>query len=154
MSRNQKYHVKLTIEDRTVVEDSLFEQQIPETIRKRCCVLLMADEVFGKPPIQSEIASRCSVSDATVCSVVKDYATKGISYCLRRRTHNNPPNPPIITGEREARIIALACGEAPDGRSRWTVRLLAEKIVELGIMEKVSYETVRATLKKQNLSLT
>jgi len=77
-----------------------------------------------------------------------------VEYSLRRRIHEKPPRAAIVTGEKEARIVSMACGAAPEGRTRWTVRLLAEKVVELGIMEKVSHETIRATLKKRNLSLT
>jgi len=68
--------------------------------------------------------------------------------------HTKANNPPIVTGDVEARIVALACGKAPDGFARWTVRLLTEKIVELNILEEVSRETVRTTLKKHDLSLT
>jgi len=69
----------------------------------------MADENVGTPPIQEEIAVRCGVSDVTVYKLVKEYATLGIETCLRRRTHKTPPNPPIVTGEKEARIIAIQC---------------------------------------------
>ena len=151
---NQIYHVRLEPEERRAIQEICDEEGTPKSIRKRCKVLLNADENAGQPPTQKEISIRCGVSETTVGEVCKNFDTQGMDYCLRRRKHATPPNPPIVTGEKEARIVALACGEAPAGRSRWTVRLLTEKVVELGIMDKVSHETIRNTLKKRNLSLT
>lgn len=150
---NRKYHVKLSTGERNSIQEIMDDQATSTIRRKRCNILLHADERAGKPPTQEEISIRCGVSDVTVYKVIKEYDTQGMEYCLRRRTHATPPNPPIVTGEKEARIVALACGSAPEGRARWTVRLLAEKVIELGIMETVSHETIRTTLKKRSLSL-
>ena len=150
----KKYHVKMSEQERTKVQDAQAREGTPKSVRKRCSVLLQADESVGKPPSQEEIAKRCGVSGITVYKVVKDCTLEGVEYCLRRRKHESPPNPRIVTGEKEARIVALACGRPPEGRARWTVRLLREKIVELRIVERISNETVRNTLKKRNLSLT
>jgi len=117
-------------------------------------VLLFADNSVGKPIIQGEIAARIGISDVCVYQTVKDYCLNGLDYALRRRKHEQPPRKPIVTGEDEARIIALACGEPPDGFSRWSVRLLTKRIVELEIVPSIGRETVRSTLKKHNLSLT
>lgn len=149
----RKYHINLSEEEREEILELLNGAATPRYIRNRCNVLVHADENAGMPPTQAEIALRCGVSDVTVYTVVKEYSMQGMKYCLRRRKHVTPPNPPIVTGEKEARIVTLACGSAPEGRSRWTVRLLAEKVVELGIMDAVSHETIRTTLKKHNLSL-
>jgi hypothetical protein len=89
-----------------------------------------------------------------VYQTIKDYYQNGLEYVLRRRKHENPPRTPIVNGEDEARIIALACGEPPEGFSRWSVRLLTNRIVELQIVPSIGRETVRSTLKKHNLSLT
>ena len=151
---NRKYHIRLSEAERMAIQKVMTTQKTPESIRKRCNVLLQMDESAGKPATQDETAVRCGVSNVTVYHVIQDCAVYGVDYCLRRRKHKVPPNPPIVTGEKEARIIALACGPAPEGRSRWTVRLLAEKVVELKIMDAVSHETIRTTLKKQSLSLT
>lgn len=151
---NRKYHVRLSDEERRSIQEMMSAEETPESIQKRCNILLHVDESAGKPATQEEIAVRCGVSDVTVYHVIQDCAMYGVEYCLRRRKHEVPPNPPIVTGEKEARIVALACGPAPKGRSRWTVRLLAEKVVELGIMDAISHETVRTTLKKRSLSLT
>lgn len=149
---NRKYHVQMSDNERKRVQEVLQDGKTPKSIRKRCNVLLMADESAGTPPIQEEIAVRCGVSDVTVYTLVKQHATLGIEMCLRRRTHKTPPNPPIVTGEKEARIIALACGEPPKGYSQWTVRLLRDKVVELQIVDSIGRETIRNVLKKHNLN--
>jgi transposase len=150
---NKKYAVKLTKSERLRVFQTVDCRDTPRTIRKRCNVLLLADLSAGKPIIQEEIALRCGVSDVCVYKTVKDYCIKGLNYVLRRREHETPPRKSIVNGEDEARIIALACGEPPEGFSRWTVRLLAKRIVELQIVPSIGRETVRITLKKHNLNL-
>jgi len=88
-----------------------------------------------------------------VYQTIKDYNLKGLDYVLRRRTHANPPRKPVVGGEDEARIVALACGDSPEGYSRWTVKLLTARILELEIVPSIGRETVRQVLKKHNLSL-
>ena len=150
----QKYIVELNKEDRAKLFKTADAQATPKTIRKRCNILLLADASVGKPISQAEIATRCGVSDVCVYQTAKDYCCNGLSYVLRRRVHEEPPRKPVVSGEDEAKIIALACGEPPEGFSRWTVRLLTNRIVELEIVASIGRETVRATLKKHSLSLT
>jgi len=147
---NKKYAVELTKEERLLVFETVDNKTTPKTIRKRCNILLFADASVGKPIKQEEIAIRCSVSDVCVYQTIKDFCIKGLAYVLRRREHTNPPRKPIVTGEDEARIIALACGEPPEGFSRWTVRMLTNRIIELEIVPSIGRETVRSTLKKHN----
>lgn len=151
---NKKYVVRLSEADRTRVAVILNGTETSPRYRKRANVLLMADESVGKPMTQEKIAARCGVSDVTVYHTIRDYCERGIEYTLHFQKREKPPRPAIVTGEKEARIIALACGEPPKGFSRWTVRLLAEKVVELSIMPDVSRETIRRVLKKRSLSLT
>lgn len=151
---NQKYHVELSALERTQLHEEQRAEGIPPSIRKRCAVLLMADENAGTVAPQKEIAMRCGVSGATVGELIKQYDTRGLEYCLRRRIHEKPPRAPIVTGEKEARIIALGCSQAPEGYSKWSVRLLQNKVIELGIMESVSRETIRRLLKKRNSNRT
>ena len=149
---NKKYHVNLTKEIRKkIIEET--NGKISKTVRSRCNILLMADESAGKPPSQEEISKRCGVCDVKVYQTVKDYATKGLEYVLRRRVHEKPPKAPIVSGETEARIVALACSKPPEGYSRWSLRLLRERVIELEIVETIGRETIRTTLKKRNLSL-
>lgn len=150
----KKYHVKLTRSERKEIFEIADFAGTPKTLRKRCNILLLADEVTGKPIIQEEIAVRCGVSDVTAYQTIKDYAINGLEYVLRRRKHAEPPRKPKVTGEMEARIIALACGEPPEGFTRWTVRLLTQRVIELEIVEAIGRETIRTTLKKHSLNLT
>jgi len=151
---NKKYNISLTEAERLVIFNTVDNAETPKTVRKRCNALLLADTSVGKPMVQDQIALRCGMSDVCVYQTVKDYCLNGLDYVLRRREHENPPRTPIVNGEDEARIIALACGEPPEGFSRWTVRLLTSRIVELQIVPSIGRETVRATLKKHNFSLT
>jgi len=151
---NKKYHVKLSKSDRKEIFATIDGKKTSKTVRRRCNILLLLDEESGKPITHDETAKRCQVSVATVGNTAKDYCLKGLDYTLRRKIHEKPPVAPIVNGEIEARIIALACSEPPDGYSRWSVRLLTKRIVELNIVETIGRETVRQTLKKLNLSLT
>jgi len=151
---NKKYTVELSKEERKQIFAVLDATETPKTIRKRCNVLLLADASAGKPIVQEEMAIRCGVSDVCVYQTIKDYCLSGLTHVLRRREHEKPPRTPIVCGEDEARIIALACGEPPEGFSRWSIRLLTERIIELKIVPSIGRETVRTTLKKHNLSLT
>ena len=151
---NKKYIVKLSEEERLLIFNTVDGEDTPKTVRKRCNALLLADTSVGEPIIQEEIASRCGISDVCVYQTMKDYCLNGLEYVLRRRKHKNPPRRPIVNGEDEARIIALACSEPPEGFSRWTVRLLTSHIIELQIVPSIGRETVRTTLKKHNLNLT
>ena len=151
---NKKYGVELSEAERKQVAEILNGNETTPRYRKRANVLLMADESAGKPMTQEEIAARCGVCDVTVYHTIRDYCERGLDYTLHFQKREKPPRPAIITGEREARIIALACGEAPKGFSRWTVRLLTEKVVELSIMPEVSRETIRRVLKKRSLGHT
>ena len=148
----RKYIIELSGQERKEIQGILNGNTAAASMKRRANILLMSDSNAGKPMTQEEISKRCGVSDVTVFNTLRDYCTNGIEYALTfKRT--KATNPPIVTGDAEARIIALACGKAPDGRVRWTTRLLAEKIVELNILDKVSRETVRTTLKKHSLSL-
>jgi hypothetical protein len=81
-------------------------------------------------------------------------AEAGMDAALERKKRDKPPRESIFDGEKEARLIALACSKAPDGRKRWTVRLLADKLIELRIFEHISKSSVQNALKKTSLSLT
>ena len=151
---NKKHIVKLDETQRKQIFDTIDGEGTSSTVRKRCSILLLLDESVGKPMVREEAAARCGVHVDTVGNTARDYCLLGLEYVLRRKTHARPPVTPIVNGEREARIIALACGQPPDGYSRWSVRLLAKRIVELEIAPAIGRETVRKTLKKLNSNLT
>jgi len=100
------------------------------------------------------VADKCSTSTTTVTRVRKRYSEEGLEAALLNKKRKTPPIEPKITGEVEARIIALACSEPPEGFSKWSLRLLAEKTVELEYLENISHVSVGTVLKKHNLSLT
>jgi len=150
---NKKYHVKLSDSEREYVQGVLNKAETPKTFRKRCNILLFLDENAGVPATQEEVSKRVGVSDATIYNTLKEYIEYGLEYALHYKKPTEPPVPPIVTGEAEARIIALSCSKPPIGFSRWTVRLLTEHVIELKILESVTRETIRMTLKKRNYSL-
>jgi transposase len=119
-------------------------------------ILLKADQSPDEGPgwVDETVAEAVEVSQPTVARVRKQYVQEGLEAALNRR----PPNREYqrkLDGEQEARLVALACSEPPQGQARWSLRLLADKLVELEVVEEdVSYQTVRRTLKKTPLSPT
>ncbi|WP_172201020.1 helix-turn-helix domain-containing protein [Saccharibacillus qingshengii] len=151
---NKKYKVELNDLQREQINQILHAPKIAKGLRNRCLILLLADESQGAIPKQLEIAQRVGVSDVTVYHTVKSYVNDGLEATLSYRQSPNPGRPAALTGEEEARVIALACSEPPEGYARWTIRLLTHRVIELNIMESVGRETIRQALKKRNLSLT
>ena len=102
-----------------------------------------------------EISRRLDISVTTITNVKKDFfAAEDVKTFLQRKKRDTPPVEPKITGDVEAKVIALACSEVPAGCARWTVRLIADKSVELQIIDSLSFKSVQRLLKKHNLSLT
>jgi len=124
-------------------------------IKRAKIVLLLDTSETGKATTFEEISKRLEVSKTTITNVKNAFfAAKDTDEFLRRKKRATPPVEPKITGEVEAKIIALACSEAPEGCARWTMRLIAEKSVEVGIVDSLSFKSVQRLLKKRNLSLT
>ena len=123
---------------------------------KRARIILELDTSEGrKATKQEEIAKRVDVSRETVNEAKRDFlAAKSVAVFLQRKKRDTPPVAPKITGDVEAKIIALACGEVPKGCARWTLQLLADKSVELKIIDSITDVSVYRLLKKHNLSLT
>jgi transposase len=145
--------IKLSKEERIRVREIADCPKTTRQIRRRANILLLLDRNVGRPMLNEEIAERCGVTRQTVWNIVNEYHAIGIEDTLKYKK-TKPRRPLVVTGDVEARIIALACGKPPEGHGKWTVRLLARHVVELDILEAVSRETVRTTLKKRNLSLT
>ena len=99
-------------------------------------------------------AEALGVTSRTIEHLKKRFVEEGLEAALVRKTRGKPPRDVIFDGAFEARLIALACSDAPEGYQRWTVRLLADKAVELNFASSVSHMTVQRVLKKMNLSLT
>jgi len=101
----------------------------------------------------SDVAEDLGVTSRTIEHLKKRFVEEGLPAALERKRPQKPPRQVTFDGAFEARLIALACSETPEGRRRWTVRLLAEKAVELDWAPSVSHMTVQRILKKTNLSL-
>jgi len=118
-------------------------------------ILLLCDCGVAGPSWPSEqISEALGVTPRTIEHTKRRMAEAGMDAALERKQRDKPPRESIFDGEKEARLIALACSKAPDGRKRWTVRLLADKLIELRVFEHISKSSVQNALKKTNLSLT
>lgn len=148
-----KYLIELSDSDRKDLEAIIKKGNSPARTIMRANVLLSSDRKGKKPMTVQEISLTFHVSTTTVQNVRACYAEKGLDATIKRKKRKTPPVPAKVTGDVEAHIIALACTDPPEGYSRWTVRLLADKCVELGFIDSISAMTVNRTL-KTNLSLT
>ncbi len=119
--------------------------------KKRAGALLLLDESADRvPPPVKVIAARVGVSEWGIRKYRKLYATEGMEAVLLRKKRTVPPVAPKVTGEVEAHIIAVCCSEPPEGKSCWTMQMIADKIVLDGVLDSISDETVRRVLKKRN----
>ena len=152
----KKNEVKLTADQRKVLQKFVKTGVHSAKLIKRAEIILLLDtSESGKAVAFGEISKRLDVSETTITNVKKDFfAAEDVKAFLQRKQRDTPPVEPKITGEVEARIIALACSEVPAGCARWTVRLIADKSVELQIVDSLSFKSVQRLLKKHNLSLT
>jgi transposase len=152
--KRKKYHVRLTEAEKKRLLETTKKGNHPARQIIRANILLQLDESDTAKTIaeQEEIAAQCGCQVALVYRVSKQYEREGIDRVLNRKARQTPPVPPIVTGEVEAKIIALCCGEPPAGYSRWTLRLLGSKAVELGIVEHISAPTVEKILKKTRIN--
>lgn len=145
-----KYRVNLTDSERFELKELISKGSASAKMIMHANVLLEADEGVGKKKKEQEIAKQFRVNKQTVHTIRKTYATKGLAAAIGRKQRNSPPVIPKITGDAEARIIAISCGTPPEGFDKWTVRLLADKVIELQIINSISYVSVHRLLKKTN----
>lgn len=150
----QKYNVKLTKEERKKIKMVLRSKRVSMEAKKHAQILLDIDAGEGKSPLSaSKVSVKRGVCENTVHRVRRSYAENGIESAIFRRKRETPPVEPKITGEVEAHIIATACSKAPESKAKWTLKMIANKIVLDGVIESISDESVRLVLKKHNLSL-
>ncbi|QDU55228.1 helix-turn-helix domain-containing protein [Aeoliella mucimassa] len=146
MSR-KKYIVELTEEERSVLQDVVKRLQGTSQKVKRANILLKAD-IGGACWTDAKIAEALDCRTKTVENVRQRFVERGLEETLNGKQRDSPPTEKLLDGEQEAKIIAMRLGEAPKGYGKWTLRLLARKAVELEIVDSISYQTVRRTLKK------
>ncbi len=147
--------IKLTVKQRAEMECFCTTGVHDVRIVNRAKIILALDMSGERTPEkQVDIAKRLGISRQTVNVARRDFlAIKDVTLFLQRKQRETPPVPAKVTGDLEARIIALACGEVPKGYARWTLRLLADKCVELHYSEKMSHMTISRLLKKRSLNL-
>lgn len=150
----KRYIVRLSDEERKQLTALLGRKVLAAQKRKRAQVLLKADASTDGPAwIDSRIADGFDVDVATVENLRKSYVLEGLEATIERKKQCRLSRQPVLDGAKEARLVALCCGTVPAGHGRWTLRLLADKMVELRVVESICRETVRQTLKKTNCSL-
>lgn len=154
MARKKKYHVILSDQEYKQLKSMLRKSQTSKTVRCRCQVLLDMDEAHGKPYTHEQCAKSNGVCIATVSNTVRQYIENGIDSVIKLKRNTNSDNSKRkLDGRAEAKLIEIACGPAPEGHSRWTLRLLEERAkVELEV--PVSKDTIGRALKKTNFDLT
>jgi len=147
--------VALTIEERiTLVKFTTTGNHSVRLVNRAKVILALDTSENRKAETQESISARVGVSRQTIENIKEDFfAAENITSFLQRKKRETPPVEPKITGEVEAHVIALACSAPPEGAARWTVRLLADKCVELNYVDDLSHMSVQRLLKKRNLSL-
>ena len=150
----KKYIVRLSPEERAILKKLLTSGRGSGRMFTRVRILLKADQSKAGPAWPDErISEAFDVTVQTIEKVRKQLVEEGFDSILSRHPYVQKVSRKKIDGDVEAHLIALCCSEPPKGRVRWTLRLLADKVVELGYVDSISYEAVRQTLKKTNLNL-
>lgn len=150
-----RYRVTLTKEEREELEAiSTKGKRAARTVLYARALLLLDAGEDGKHWIVAKVAEALGTTTRSLEHLKKRFVEEGLPVAIERKKRVKPPREVQFGGEFEAHLLALACSKAPEGRKRWTMRLLAEKLIELKIVPTVSPMTVCTTLKKTNLSLT
>lgn len=148
-----RYKVTLAQDERTLLEDILKKGKHTSLEFRNACILLNGDEgPFSKEKLSNEIIAQVlNINTKTVEQLKQRFVEDGFESCLGRKPYPEVTN--IKTdGDYEAHLIALSCSEVPEGYANWSLRLLADKMVELKYIDSISHETVRQTLKKTKSS--
>src|SRR3954464_14411869 len=145
----KKYIVRLSGNEREQLEALIRKGKSPANRLLKARILLKADvSDVGEGWSDSRIIKALDTSESMVYRVRKQLVEEGFEAVLRRKPRTTPPVPAIFDGEKEARLIVLACSKPPKGRARWTLRLLENRVVELGIVDRASDSTIGRALKK------
>ena len=148
----KRYRVKLTAEEREELKALTTKGRVSARKQMHGRILLQCDECRedgGRT--DGEIAEALGIGVSTVVRVRRRYVEEGLEAALNRKEQLNR-RAKVLDGEAEARLVAIACGDPPEGYARWSLRLLADRLVECEIVDGVSRETVRRTLKKTTLN--
>jgi len=149
MSR-KTYRVELTDADRDWLLEFIGRGAAPAREQTRARVLLKADQGPNRPAWSDErIAEALELSAGGIGGIRRRFSKRGLEGCVRRKRPDGEYERKL-DGEQEAELLRLACSDAPEGHSQWSLRLLADRLVELEVVDSISHETVRQTLKKTN----
>ena len=148
---SQHLHVHLSTEQRQHLETMIRSGQGLARTLGKARILLLADRSQGQSRTQKEVAEATLVCVLSVSRVCRQFVQEGLESALFDKPR--PGATPKITGDIEAKLITLVCSTPPDGRSRWTLRLLADQMVQLSYIDSISNVAIYQTLKKTNLSL-
>ncbi len=149
----KKYIVRLSTQERETLTKLTTSGRGPARMFTRARILLKADQGDNGPGWPDErISEALDVTVQTIERMRKQLVEEGFDAVLSRRKYTQKVSRKKIDGDVEAHLVALSCSKPPQGRARWTLRLLADSIVELGYVQSISHEAVRQTLKKTNLN--
>jgi transposase len=154
-SMSPRYRVTLTEQERIELE-ALTKRGVTHARRViHARALLLSDASSAGPAWGvSATAEALGISERTIEHLKQRFVEEGLAAALERKPREKPPREVTFDGAFEARLLALACSDTPEGHHRWTIRLLADKVVELNFAESVSLMTIQRVLKKTNFSLT
>lgn len=151
----KKYVVKLTDDEREHLDELIRTGRRSAQQLMKARILLKADQsTAGEAWSDSQIVKALDTSLATVCRTRQQLVEQGFEAVLSRKQRAIPARPRIFDGEKEAKLVALACSTPPPGRAKWSLRLLEDKVVELNIVDRASDNTIGRTLKKILSNLT
>lgn len=149
----KKYIIDLSQQERQVLKRFISSGRRSAQLFTRARILLKADQSEEGPGwLDEQISQALDITVQTVERIRKQLVEEGFDAVLKRQEYSQKVSRKRFDGDAEAHLIALSCGKPPKGRSDWSLRLLADRMVELGYVESVSYETVRKTLKKTKSS--
>jgi transposase len=149
----KKYKVTLAADERNSLQDLIAAGKASAQRLAHARILLKADAGPDGPAwADARIAEAVEVNVTTIERVRQRFVEQGFEAALVRKKQDRPSRERKLDGQGEARLVALACSDPPQGRARWTLRLLADQLVELEVVATISTETVRQVLKKTNSS--
>ena len=150
---NKKYIVELSSDERAQLTAMISKGKCSANANLKARILLKADQgAKGEGWRDRDICEALETNTTMVERVRQKLVLEGLEAVFKRKERTSPPRQLVFDGEAEAKLIALACSEPPEGYAQWSIRLLADKVVELQIVETVHHNTIARTLKKTNLN--
>ena len=144
----RKYIIRLTEAERQRLKDLVYKGKAAAYRRTHAQIMLLSDESgFGPGLLDSEVSKTVGVNERTVSRLRQRFVEEGLEAALERKARVRERSR-VLDGDGEAHLVAMMCSEPPPGQSRWTLKLLSDRLIELEIVESISHESVRQVLKK------